>query len=59
MDFLPASPVMLLSVVNTKLRDNYNSLKDLCSDMNADYTQIIESLKSIGYEYNEELNQFI
>lgn len=30
---LPKDPVMLLSVVNTKLRDYYTSLDALCEDM--------------------------
>ena len=31
---LPTDPIMLLSVVNTKLRDRYDSLEALCEDMN-------------------------
>ena len=30
---LPADPVILLSVVNTKLRDYYDTLNALCEDM--------------------------
>lgn len=56
---LPTDAMMLLSVVNTKLRDFYKNLDELCDDMNADKEEIIEKLKAIDYEYNEELNKFI
>ena len=39
---LPEDPAMLLSVVNMKLRDNYNSLEDLCEDMHFNMDSFIE-----------------
>ena len=56
---LPKDPVMLLSVVNMKLRDKYASFDALCEDMDADKAQIIAALGEIGYEYNATTNQFI
>ncbi len=56
---LPKDPVMLLSVVNLKLRDFYSSLDALCEDMDADREAIVESLKKINYEYDENTNQFV
>ena len=56
---LPNDPIMLLSFVNMKLRDRYASLDALCEDMDEDKAQIIAALAVIGYEYNEETNQFI
>ena len=56
---LPKDPVMLLSVINMKLRDRYASLDALCEDMDADKAQIIAALGEIGYEYSKEANQFI
>ena len=56
---LPKDPVMLLSVINMKLRDRYASLDALCEDMDADKAQVISALAQIGYEYNEGTNQFI
>lgn len=56
---LPKDPMMLLSVVNTKLRDKYSSLETLCEDMNVDEKVIKEVLKTIGYVYNSDLNRFI
>ena len=56
---LPDDAMMLLSVLNTKLRDFYKNLDELCDDMSVDKQKIIEKLKAIDYEYNEELNRFI
>lgn len=56
---LPKDPIMLLSVVNTKLRDSYNGLQALCEDLEIDAAWIEDTLKAVGYEYNAELNRFI
>mgnify|MGYP003295063939 CR=1 FL=1 len=55
---LPNDPVMLLSVVNMKLRDMYSSLDALCDDMDVSRVEIEEKLKKINYEYDEQSNQF-
>ena len=51
-------PYLLLSVVNTALRDRYNSLQDYCFSEGVSEEEIIEILKGIGYTYNEEQNTF-
>ncbi len=56
---LPRDPMMLLSVVNTKLRDNYSSLRLLCEDLDENMEEIIQKLASIDYVYDEKLNKFI
>ena len=56
---LPNDPIMLLSFVNMKLRDQYPSLDALCEDMDADKEQILRMLSEVGYEYNQEVNQFV
>lgn len=33
---LPKDPMMLFSVINMKLRDNYSSLDELCDDLNVE-----------------------
>ena len=55
---LPKDKVMLLSVINTALRDKYSSLDELCESEGIDKEQIIKDLAEIDYEYNEEVNQF-
>ncbi len=56
---LPNDNMMLLSVINTKLRDYYKNLDELCDDLGADKSEITEKLKGIDYEYNEDLNRFV
>ena len=55
---LPKDPILLLSYINMKLRDQYESLDALCDDLDADKEDIINKLKSINYEYDEQSNQF-
>lgn len=56
---LPNDPAMLLSVVNLKLRDYYNSLSELCEDMDVNIEDVTSILASIDYEYDSNLNQFV
>ena len=56
---LPKEQMMLLSVVNTKLRDYYKNLDLLCDDLQVESEEIKKTLQSIGFEYNEELNKFV
>lgn len=51
-------PVMLLSLINMKLRDQYSSLDLLCDDLELREKDIINKLESIGYNYNKSENQF-
>lgn len=56
---LPKDPMLLLSVVNTKLRDYYHNLDALCDDMNVEKEEIANTLKNIDYEYDENRHQFV
>ena len=56
---LPKDPMLLLSVVNTKLRDYYHDLDALCGDMNVEKEEIVITLKTIDYEYDENRHQFV
>lgn len=56
---LPKDPVMLLSVVNTKLRDYYNNLEELAKAENITAEEIVNKLETINYTYDENRNQFI
>ena len=56
---IPKDPVMLLSYVNTLLRDFYGTLEALCEDKGLDREELVEKLASIEYEYDEERNQFV
>lgn len=56
---LPKDPMLLLSVVNTKIRDYYHTLDALCEDMQADKDNIIDTMRGIDYEYDESRHQFV
>ena len=49
---------ILLSLINTKLRDFYDSLDSLCDDLGYDIEEINKSLNNIGYYYDDNINQF-
>ena len=55
---LPSDPYMLLSVLNTKLRDEYESLDRLCEDLELDQAGIIARLEAVGFTYDPERNRF-
>ena len=50
---------ILLSIINLKLRDQYENLDSLCYDLDISKDCLSERLKSINYVYNKENNQFI
>ena len=56
---LPKDSMMLLSVINTKLRDFYPTLDALWEDMYVDRAAVESQLKQIDYVYNAELNRFV
>lgn len=56
---IPKDPMMLLSYVNTQLRDFYPNLEVLCRDQGIDAEEITGKLRGIDYEYDEKLNRFV
>ncbi len=59
MDNLPQDPIMLLSVINTNLRDYYSDLDILCENKDIDKQQLIKKLEGINYTYDKDKNQFV
>ena len=55
---LPEDPIMLMSVVNTRLRDRYASLDALCDDLNVAREALETSLRAVGYTYDPDANRF-
>ena len=53
---LPSDPNILLSYINTKLRDEFPSLDELCDSLDADKDEIITTLKAAGYRYDPVIN---
>lgn len=59
MENLPKDPIMLLSVVNTNLRDYYNSLDNFCDAKGIEKDELIRKLETVNYKYDEDTNQFV
>lgn len=57
---LPSDPIMLVSIINTKLRDVYSTLDALCEDLNLNLNQneLEAKLHEAGFDYMPEINQF-
>ena len=55
---LPQDPVILMSVLNTKLRDQYDSLEALCDDLELNRDELTIRLQEAGFDYDPERNQF-
>ncbi len=56
---LPSDPVILLSFVNTKLRDDYSDLEDLCAGEDISREILEEKLAAIGCRYDPARKQFV
>lgn len=56
---LPNDPIILLSVVNTRLRDLYPSLEELCSAEDISPEELEERLSAVGFQYDPTRNQFV
>lgn len=56
---IPKDPVMLLSYINTQLRDYYDSLEIFCQEQEADREEILARLAEIDYHYDEKKNRFV
>lgn len=57
---LPSDPFILLSYINTLLRDEYadGGLDALCQDRGIERKEIEKKLGDAGFEYNREQNRF-
>lgn len=58
MNRLPNDPVILLGVINMKLRDFYPDLDALCEDMDISRSDLEDKLGKAGFTYENSLNQF-
>ena len=56
---IPKDPVMLLSWINTQLRDHYPSIDELCAAENLKRDAIEAALSAIDYAYDPDTNQFV
>jgi biotin operon repressor len=51
--------MILLSVVNTHLRDRYSSLDALCDDLEISREALESKLAAIDYHYDAAKNRFL
>ena len=56
---LPKDPYILLSYVNTKLRDEFTDLDELCAVLDVDRSALEDTLRSVSARYDEASHQFI
>ena len=56
---IPRDPVILLGYINTKLRDEYASLSELCAALDADEAAVRDALAGLDYQYDPVHNRFI
>lgn len=56
---IPNDPAILLSYINTQLRDSGHDFNELCKDLCVDKEIILKKLEAIGYVYDPEKNRFV
>lgn len=56
---IPKEPAILLSYINTQLRDYYSNLTELCKSLDINEEELTSHLKKINYIYDAKQNQFI
>lgn len=56
---IPTDPVILLSYINTSLRDFYPNLDELCAALSIDREELVKKLAAINYRYDSRVNQFV
>lgn len=55
---LPKDPFILLSFINTKLRDEFSSLEALCEQYDTAPEKLKSTLAQAGFVYDRAQNQF-
>ncbi len=55
---IPQDPMMLMSYINLKLRDEYPTLDELCEDLGIEKKKLCAKMASIGCVYSPKYNKF-
>ena len=55
---IPQDPFILLSWINTQLRDRYDTLDALCEEADVKKAELTAKLAELGYLYDPEQNRF-
>lgn len=56
---LPQDPMILLSYVNTCMRDEGCSLEEFCAVHDVEPKELEEKLAQLGYVYSQEHRRFV
>lgn len=56
---IPKDPAILLSYVNTQLRDFYPSLEEFGKTLGVDTEEVKRTLAGIDYKYDSTVNRFV
>lgn len=56
---LPQDPAILLSYVNTCMRDGGCTLEEFCREQDADQEELEKKLTALGYCYDREQRRFV
>lgn len=56
---VPKDPMMLLSFVNTQLRDHYPDIEEFCGAYGISRDEIDRTLSAAGFEYDREGNRYV
>ncbi len=58
MEMLPKDPVMLMSFVNMKLRDEYRTLEDFCAVYSLKESELKAEMEAAGFDWQPGIRQF-
>lgn len=56
---IPHDPIILVSYVNTQLRDHFATLEEFCRTYDVNEEELRTTLSDIDYQYDETTNQFV
>ena len=57
MDFLKMDKNMFFSIVNMKLRDEFDSMEEFCNYYDISVEVVMEKLNSLNMKYHKDINQ--
>ncbi|MDE6479320.1 MAG: DUF4250 domain-containing protein [Muribaculaceae bacterium] len=58
MEIMPKDPVMLMSFINMKLRDEYRTLEDFCVAYCLDEAKLKSQMEASGFQWMPDIRQF-
>lgn len=56
---IPSDPIILVSYVNTKLRDQFPTIDEFCNTYEVNLDELKDKLATVDYHYDDTTNQFV